>query len=110
LLKAAEKEVDPLDRSVILTFESATQIPTGLQKRWPSEAPMISNPTLESIEYLEEEQAIAKTWIREVRARWINGEHAIVWCATHSRTPRAPVICPLERHKLDLTPAAEAVG
>jgi hypothetical protein len=59
LLKAAENEVDPLDRSVILTFESATTIPTGLQKRWPNEAPMISNPTLQSMAYLVEDRILS---------------------------------------------------
>jgi len=63
LLNAAEKQIDPLDRSVLLTFESATTTPSDLQKRWPNEAPLMANPTLDNLAYLVEDR------IRSARAR-----------------------------------------
>ena len=59
LLRAAENQIDPLDRSVILTFDSATTIPSNRQERWPNEAPLASNLTLDDLAYLIEDRVVS---------------------------------------------------
>ena len=59
LLKSAENQLDPLDRSVILTFDLATSTPSGLQKRWPNQTPLTSNLTLDNLAYLVEDRIIS---------------------------------------------------